>query len=86
MSEKRIHNILTLTVFGYYDEYVLNWQPENKKVFADGTVADPAAHKANPDLYADVSTSIGGFVDVGDSNKDSHSKFAAPAQVWLMSE
>ena len=69
-------------VYECYDEYVLN-EPENEKVFADGTVADPAAHKANPDLYADVSTS---FVDVGDvggsnSNKDSHSKFAAPAQV-----
>ena len=48
------------------------------KVFADGTVANPAAHKANPDLYADVSASI---KVAEDSNKDSHSKFAAPAQV-----
>ena len=54
------------------------------KVFADGTVADPAAHKANPDLYADVSvnnTDGEGVGDVSGSSKDGHSKFAAPAQV-----
>ena len=50
------------------------------KVFADGTVADPGAHKANPDLYIDVSKTVWDDDDLEvDVNKGS--KFAAPAQV-----
>ena len=54
------------------------------KVFADGTVADPGAHKVNPDLYVDVSKSV--WDDDGDLEVDVNkgSKFAAPAQVGLI--
>lgn len=57
-----------------------------KKVFADGTVADPAAHKANPDLYSDcvriplVGSNRDGEgvgADVGGSNPSSKEKLSS---------
>lgn len=64
-----------------YKKYV---RPD--KVFADGTVADPAAHKANPDLYSDcvriplVGSNRDGEgvgADVGGSNPSSKEKLSS---------